>query len=134
MKSVQIRNYFWSVFSRIQTEYGEKRRETKYLSLFSPNTGKCLPRKTPYLDIFDAMHVISSQEYMLQLLNLNKAGLFESSFYWGGVNLIPYSYFKKKIANISITLSNCRTTYLELVESKKNDDIICYMLTSLVSL
>ena len=75
--------------------------------------GKCLPQKTPYLDTFDAMHVISSQEHMLQLLNLNKAGLFKSSFYWGGVNLIPYSCFKKKISNINITLNNCRTTYLE---------------------
>ena len=35
VKSVQIRSFFWSVFSRIRTEYG--------------------PEKTPYLDTFDAM-------------------------------------------------------------------------------
>ena len=35
VKSVQIRNFFWSVFSRIRTEYG--------------------PGKTPYLDTF---HVV----------------------------------------------------------------------------
>ena len=31
-----------------------------------------------------------------EYFNLNKAGIFESSFFWVGVNLIPPSYFKKK--------------------------------------
>ena len=35
VKSVQIRSFFWSVFSHIRTEYG--------------------PEKTPYLDTFDAV-------------------------------------------------------------------------------
>ena len=52
MKSVQIRSFFRSVFSRIRTEYGEIR----YLSvLFSPNAGKYGPEKTPYLDTFHAV-------------------------------------------------------------------------------
>ena len=38
VKSVQIRNFFWSVFFRIRTEYG--------------NAGKYGPEKTPYLDTF----------------------------------------------------------------------------------
>ena len=38
-KSVQIRAFFWSVFSRIWTEYGL-------------NAGKYEPEKTPYLDNF----------------------------------------------------------------------------------
>ena len=37
MKSVQTRSYFWSVFSCIQTEYGDLLR-------------KYGPEKTPYLD------------------------------------------------------------------------------------
>ena len=45
MKSVRIRSFFWSIFSRIQ-------RDTKYLSVFSPNAGKYRPEKSPYLDTF----------------------------------------------------------------------------------
>ena len=51
VKSVQIRSFYWSVFSRIRTEYGE----TEYLSVFSSNTGKYGPEKTPYLDTFHAV-------------------------------------------------------------------------------
>ena len=38
--------------------------------------------------------------------NPNKAGLFESSFFWGGQFDAP-SYFKKNLSNMSITLYNC---------------------------
>ena len=44
VRSVQIRSNFWSVFSRIWTEY-----------VFSPNTGKYGPEITPYLDTFHAV-------------------------------------------------------------------------------
>ena len=50
VKSVQIRSYFWSVFSRIQTEYGE---------IFSPNAGKYGPEITPYLATFHAVYVLA---------------------------------------------------------------------------
>ena len=43
VKSVQIRSFFWSVFSRIWTEYVEKRSR------------KSGPEKTPHLDTF---HVV----------------------------------------------------------------------------
>ena len=36
VKSAQARSFIWSVFTRIQAEYGEIRN----LSVFSPNTGK----------------------------------------------------------------------------------------------
>ena len=50
VKSVQIRSYFWSVFSCIRTEYGE------VISLhISPNTGKYGPEINPYLGIFHAV-------------------------------------------------------------------------------
>ena len=45
MKSVQIRSFFWSVFSRIRTEYGEIRS----ISPYSVEYRKCEPEKTPYL-------------------------------------------------------------------------------------
>ena len=76
VKSVQIRIFFWSIFSRIRTEYkpekipyldgvfssayfavfGLNRRDTLYLSVFSPNTGKYEPEKTPYLDTLHAVY------------------------------------------------------------------------------
>ena len=34
------------------------RRDTSHLSVFSPNTGKCGPEKTPYLDTFHAVYAI----------------------------------------------------------------------------
>ena len=46
VKSVQIRNFFWPVFSRSRTEYGEIR--SKWYWVFSPNAGKYEPEKTPY--------------------------------------------------------------------------------------
>ena len=44
VRSVQIRSNFWSVFSRIWTEYE-----------LSPNMGKYGPEITPYLDTFHAV-------------------------------------------------------------------------------
>ena len=46
-KSVQIRRFFWSTFSRSRTEY-------------SPHPGKYGPEKTPYLDTFYAVLFIHS--------------------------------------------------------------------------
>ena len=43
VKRVHILSFFWSIFSRIWTGYGE---------IFSPNAGKYRPEKTPYLDTF----------------------------------------------------------------------------------
>ena len=43
----------------IRTEYGNLRRFTEQLSVFSPNTGKYRSEKTPYLDTFHVVSVIS---------------------------------------------------------------------------
>ena len=74
VKSVQIRNYFWSVFSRIRIEYGAILRKNRwgwklltiitkcsilvYLSVFCPNAGKYGPEITWYLD---TIHEVVSQ-------------------------------------------------------------------------
>ena len=58
MKSVQIRCFFWSVFSRIWTEYG-------YLSVFSPNAGKYVPEKAPYLDTFHAVEGVEKETLLV---------------------------------------------------------------------
>ena len=47
MKSVQIRSFFWSVFSNIQTEYGEKLPQKK-------------TEKTPYFDNFHAVKFVKN--------------------------------------------------------------------------
>ena len=67
VKSVQIRSFFWSVYSCIRTEYGDLL-----------NTGKYGPEKTPYLDTFHAVtfreittkedaHQLQSDMKLLQL-------------------------------------------------------------------
>ena len=45
VKNVQIQSFFWFVFSCIRNEYDD-------FFVFSPNTGKCGPEQTPYLDTF----------------------------------------------------------------------------------
>ena len=49
--SNQIRCFFWFAFS----VFDWIRRDTPYLSVFSPNAGKYGPEKTPYLDTFHAV-------------------------------------------------------------------------------
>ena len=62
LKSVQIRSYFWSVFSRIQTEYGV---------IFSQNAGKYGPEITPYLDTFHAvLNILLKSKLSLWNINL----------------------------------------------------------------
>ena len=51
---VQIRSFFWSVFSCIQS--GQ-------ISVFSLNTGKYGPEKTPYLDTFHAVSISVNTSY-----------------------------------------------------------------------
>ena len=50
-KSVQICSFSWSVFSCIRAEYRDFLRKSP---VFSPNTGKYGPEKTPCLDTFHA--------------------------------------------------------------------------------
>ena len=59
VKTVQIRSFFWSIFSRIRTEYG-----TEYLTVFSPNAGKYGPEKTSYLD---TCHAVSHQKVFFKI-------------------------------------------------------------------
>ena len=52
VKSVQIRSFFWSIFSRIWNEYGDLRSKSPYSVQIRENTDQ---KKTPYLDIFCAV-------------------------------------------------------------------------------
>ena len=60
-KSIQIRSYFWSVFSRIRTEYG--------------------PEITPYLDIFHAMSRYKTQKVWSKVPWVGNARNIHKSFF-----------------------------------------------------
>ena len=44
------------------------RRDTSYLSVFSPNAGKYGAEKTPYLDTFHAMHMSLNINHFTQII------------------------------------------------------------------
>ena len=51
--------------------------------------------------------VYNTGQALLSQLNPNKAGLFEDSSFWAGVNLTPRpSYLKKNLSKNKITLYN----------------------------
>ena len=52
----------------------------------------------------------------------------------GFLKVVFPSYFKKNLSNFNKTSYNYETIYLKYVEGEKNAYIICYKLTSLVSL
>ena len=66
VKSVQIRSYFWSIFSCIRTEIQE--RFTIEISVLSPNTGKYGLEITPYLDTF---HTVKRLHIHIHVLKKN---------------------------------------------------------------
>ena len=61
MKSVLIRSFFWFVFSRIRTEYGDLRPKSPYSDQIRENKDQ---KETPYLDTFQAVNI----EYKLFLI------------------------------------------------------------------
>ena len=66
VKSIQVRSFFWSVFSRIRTEYGEI-----LVSLcIQSECGEIRTRKNSYLDTF---HAVSSylHFHILNILNMS---------------------------------------------------------------
>ena len=65
IKSVQIGSFFWSVFSRIRTEYGDLRTRSPYSVRMRENTDQKLSR---YLDTFHAVSIIF---ITLQTFSLN---------------------------------------------------------------
>ena len=69
-------------------------------------------------------------EWKLILFNPNKAGLFEGSFFWEGINLTPPSYFMKNISDINMTiqlLNNLFKVYAEkMLTSSVISDVISF--------
>ena len=53
LKYARIQAFFWSVFSHIQTKYGNSQSK----SLYSVQTRENMGEKNPDLDIFPAMYI-----------------------------------------------------------------------------
>ena len=62
MKSVQIRSFFWSVFSRIRTEYRDLRSKSPYLVRIRETQ----TRKTSVLDTFHKVRAFISLIFHLR--------------------------------------------------------------------
>ena len=77
VKSGQIRSFFWSVFSRIRTEYGE------ILSVFTQNAGKDGPVKTSYLDTFhaDLRPATILRKILAQVFSCEFCEIFKNTFF-----------------------------------------------------
>ena len=83
--------FFWSVFYRIQTEYGA----IDYTSVFSPNMGKCRPEQTPYLDNFTQwMSIISAISRKNLPTSNNTKDIYTSSY------RLPGMFCKKRCSSV----------------------------------
>ena len=65
VKSVQIRSFFWSVFSCIRTEYGNLRSKSPYSVRIQKNTDQ--KKKTPYLDEFSRRVTLPKKQSIVSL-------------------------------------------------------------------
>ena len=67
VKSVQIRSFFWSIFSCIQTEYGDLLRKFLYSVRIQENKDQ---KKPPYLDTFHVVNELMSSFLRFFYINL----------------------------------------------------------------
>ena len=95
--SVQIRSFFWSIFSRIRTEYGEILISP--YSVFSSNAGKHGPEKTTYLDTF---HAVRSP--INRILISQRRTHKNRCFYSSGLHINILSQSKKNITGLNISV------------------------------
>ena len=95
LKSVQIRSYIWSVFSRNRTEYGEILRIYPYSIRIRENTDQ---KKTPYLDTFHAVIIMSKKWF--------SGGLTKNSFLWRVIFRSGYRkvLYKNVLLNLKVFL------------------------------
>ena len=101
LKNVEIRSFFFSVFSCIQTEYEDLR------SVVSPNTGKYGPQKNSYLDIFSRSVSFNSLMHNVQKWSDT---LQKSYSIWQKQTvlfnfLMPRQFYKFQFRNISVYYS-----------------------------
>ena len=69
MKSVQIRSFFWSVFSCVRNEYGDLLREPLYLVRIQENTD---PKNLHIWTLFTQSYIKDTNEFLTKLQNFPK--------------------------------------------------------------
>ena len=69
MKSVQIRSFFWSVFSRIRNEYGDLLREPPYSVRIKENTDL---KNVHTWTLFIQSYIKDTNEFLTKLQNFPK--------------------------------------------------------------
>ena len=86
VKSVQIRGYFWPLFSCIRTECRDLFRKSPYV--FSPNTGKYGPAISQYLDTFRSVMLV------VGIFHLKLGYFMINVFYKAGNHFLCDTYVK----------------------------------------
>ena len=104
VKSVQVRSFFWSVFSRIRTEYGA----ISYLSVFCPNTGKCRPERTTHLDTF--REVIKNFRIGYPSTHLSHVPIYD----WGSRGYKPLEF--SAISKVAVQRYYTKLAVLKILE------------------
>ena len=110
--SVQMRSFFWSVFSRIRTD---RKSDTEYLSVFSSNAGKYGPGKTPYLDTFHAVnnnHTFSSNARKQGPEKTPYLGTFYAVFCYKRPKQQWFILQQFRVSEVTVLLKTGSTTFL----------------------
>ena len=77
VKSVLIQSFFWSVFSRLRTEYGQILRISLNSVRMRENTDQ---KKNPYLDTFHAVNILITSDPLSCKQSFRRANYW--SYYW----------------------------------------------------
>ena len=80
VKSVQIRSFFWSVFSCIRTEYGDLRSKSPYSVQIQENSDQ---KKLRYLDTFHAVPIKDKRREKSECKRNKDSNIFcETPIFW----------------------------------------------------
>ena len=88
------------------------RRDTSYLSVFSPNAGKYGSEKTPYLDTFQAVIVLWLSYNQCRYVDKspNSLYVFWEKYYWGNHWLLIWNDVKPLFSVKKERASKCKTS------------------------
>ena len=119
VKSVQIRSFF---LVRIFPHSDWIRRDKKYLSVFSLNTGKYRPEKTPYLDTFHAVNIsrVSSLSYDINLYITERWKLFIFLLTFLESILVTWASTQRCILNKKPKINHLHKKCLALTDNTEN--------------
>ena len=100
LKSAQIRSFFWILFSRIRTEYGDIRSMSPYSVRMREKLEKTRTRITPNTDSFYAIYFLKESVFFL--------GIIAKTHFYCKVNLsklinfyLAWNIEKRNLATVS---------------------------------